>query len=102
MKTFTTIRFRPIPQHLDQVMETLTKRVDFWARHSATEKVYLIQDEEEVIFTAILPEMETLLEYQDEALNFLDTLRPTLQKYSDEDGHTIARTGFVLNESTSE
>ena len=46
--------------------------------------------------------METLLEYQDEALNFLDTLRPTLQKYSDEDGHTIDRTGFVLKESTSD
>ena len=102
MKTFTTIRFRPIPQHFDHVVETLTKRVDFWTRHSATEKVYLIQDEDEVIFTAILAQMETLIEYQDEALNFLDTIRPFLQKYSDEDGHTIARTGFVLRESTSE
>ena len=37
----------------------------------------------------------------DEALNFLDSLRPNLQKYSDEDGHTIARTGFVLKESTT-
>mgnify|MGYP001210224064 len=45
--------------------------------------------------------MEILLEYQDEALNFLDSLRPNLQKYSDEDGHTIARTGFVLKESTT-
>ena len=101
MKNFTTLRFRPITQHFDHVVETLTKRVDFWAKHSATEKVYLIQDEDEVIFTAILAEMETLLEHQDQALNFLDTLRPTLQKYSDEDGHTIARTGFVLKESTS-
>ena len=54
MKTFTTIRFRPIPQHFDHIVETLTKRVDFWARHSATEKVYLIQDDDEVVFTAIL------------------------------------------------
>ena len=82
-------------------METLTKRVDFWARHSATGKVYLIQDDDEVVFTAILAQMETLIEYQDKALNFLDTIRPFLQKYSDADGHTIARTGFVLKESTS-
>ena len=45
--------------------------------------------------------METLIEYQDEALNFLDTIGPFLQKYSDADGHTIARTGFFLKESTS-
>mgnify|MGYP000040486313 FL=1 len=101
MKTFTTIRFRPKPQHFDDVVESLTKRVDFWAERTSTEKVYLVQDEDEVIFTAILAQMEILLEYQDEALNFLDSLRPNLQKYSDEDGHTIARTGFVLKESTT-
>ena len=101
MKTFTTIRFKPKPQHFDDVVESLAKRVDFWAERTSTEKVYLVQDEDEVIFTAILAQMEILLEYQDEALNFLDSLRPNLQKYSDEDGHTIAKTGFVLKESTT-
>ena len=73
MKTFTTIRFRPKPQHFDDVVESLAKRVDFWAERTSTEKVYLVQDEDEVIFTAILAQMEILLEYQDEALNFLDS-----------------------------
>ena len=34
MKTFTTIRFRPKPQHFDDVVESLAKRVDFWADFS--------------------------------------------------------------------
>ena len=100
MKTFTTIRFRPKPQHFDDVVESLAKRVDFWAERTSTEKVYLVQDEDEVIFTAILAQMEILLEYQDEALNFLDSLRPNLQKYSDsiKYGLILFETYHVVND----
>ena len=43
--------------------------------------------------------MDTLIENQDEALAYLDTIRKYLIEYSEEEGHTSARTAFVLHES---
>ena len=40
-------------------------------------------------------------ELNDKILKILTISSFNLQKYSDEDGHTIARTGFVLKESTT-
>jgi len=43
--------------------------------------------------------MDTLIENQDKALSFLDTIRQYLIEYSEEEGHTRPRTAFILKES---
>ena len=52
-----------------------------------------------MIFQIILDGMDTLIENQDEALAYLDTIRKYLIAYSEEEGHTSARTAFILYES---
>ena len=99
MKTISTIRFRPKPEHFDLVADKLKERADHWATRGTTAKVYLVQDDDELIFQIILDGMDTLIENQDEALAYLDTIRKYLIEYSEEEGHTSARTAFILYES---
>jgi hypothetical protein len=99
MKTISTVRFRPKPDYFDLVADRLKKRADHWASRGTTAKVYLVQDDDELIFQIILDGMDTLIENQDEALAYLDTIRKYLIEYSEEEGHTSARTAFVLYES---
>ena len=99
MKTISTVRFRPKPEHFDFIAEQLKQRADHWSSRGTTAKVYLVQDDDELIFQIILDGMDTLIENQDEALAYLDTIRKYLIKYSGEEGHTSARTAFVLYES---
>ena len=100
MKTISTVRFRPKPEYFDFVADQLKKRADHWASRGTTAKVYLVQDDDELIFQIILDGMDTLIENQDEALAYLDTIREYLIEYSEEEGHTSARTAFVLYESS--
>ena len=90
---------KPIPEHFDLITDKLKDRVDIWANRGTDAKVYLVQDDDELIFSIILDGMDTLIENQDEALSFLDTIRKYLIEYSEEEGHTRARTSFVLKES---
>tara|TARA_B100000214_G_scaffold194940_1_gene141059 strand:+ start:400 stop:675 length:276 start_codon:yes stop_codon:yes gene_type:complete len=90
---------KPIPEHFDLITDKLKDRVDIWATRGTDAKVYLVQDDDELIFSIILDGMDTLIENQDEALSFLDTIRKYLIEYSEEEGHTRARTSFVLKES---
>ena len=99
MKTISTIRMKPIPEHFDLITDKLKDRVDIWATRGTDAKVYLVQDDDELIFSIILDGMDTLIENQDEALSFLDTIRKYLIEYSEEEAHTRARTSFVLKES---
>ena len=99
MKTLSTIRMRPMPKHFDLIADKLRDRVDVWATRGTAAKVYLVQDGDELIFSLILDSMDTLIENQDEALSFLDTIRQYLTEFSEEEGHTRARTAFILKES---
>ena len=99
MKTLSTIRMRPKPEYFDLIADKLRDRVDIWATRSTAAKVYLVQDDNELIFSLILDSVDTLIENQDEALSFLDTIRQYLIEFSEEDGHTRARTAFILKES---
>ena len=99
MKTISTVRFRPKPEYFDFIADRLKKRADHWASRGTTAKVYLVQDDDELIFQIILDGMDTLIENQDEALAYIDTIREYLIEYPEEEGHTSARTAFVLYES---
>ena len=99
MKTLSTIRMRPKPEHFDLISDKLRDRVDIWATRGTAAKVYLVQDDNELIFSLILDSVDTLIENQDEALSFLDTIRQYLIEFSEKEGHTRARTAFILKES---
>ena len=99
MKTLSTILMRPVPKHFDLIADKLRDRVNVWATRGTAAKVYLVQDGDELIFSLILDSMDTLIENQDEALSFLDTIRQYLTEFSEEEGHTRARTAFILKES---
>ena len=62
MKTISTVRFRPKPEHFDFIADQLKKRADHWASRGTTAKVYLVQDDDELIFQIILDGMDTLIE----------------------------------------
>ena len=68
MKTISTVRFRPKPEYFDFVADQLKKRADHWASRGTTAKVYLVQDDDELIFQIILDGMDTLIESQDRVL----------------------------------
>ena len=80
-------------------MLQLKKHADHWVSIRTTAKVNEVQDDGELIFQIILDGMDTLIENQDEALAYLDTIRKYLIEYSEEEGHTSARTAFILKES---
>ena len=90
---------RPKPEHFDLIADKLRDRVDVWATRGTAAKVYLVQDDDELVFSLILDSMDTLIENQDEALSFLDSIRKYLIEYSEEEGHTRTRTAFILKES---
>ena len=46
----------------------------------------------------ISPSIETLVDQQPESLSSLDDVRHMLEPYSDEDGHTIALSGVIMDE----
>ena len=48
MKTISTVRFRPKPEHFDLVADKLKQRADHWASRGTTAKVYLVQDDDEL------------------------------------------------------
>ena len=99
MKTLSTIRMKPKPKHFYLIANKLRDRVDIWATRGTAAKVYLVQDDDELVFSLILDSMDTLIENQDEALSFLDTIRHYLIEYSKEKGNTRPRTAFILKES---
>ena len=54
MKTLSTIRMRPKPEHFDLIADKLRDRVDVWATRGTAAKVYLVQDDDELVFSLIL------------------------------------------------
>ena len=90
---------KPKPQYFDLIANKLRDWVDIWATRGTAAKVYLVQDDDELVFSLILDSMDTLIENQDETLSFLGTTRQYLLEYSKEEGHTRPRTAFILKES---
>ena len=59
MKTLSTIRMRPKPEHFDLIADKLRDRVDVWATRGTAAKVYLVQDDDVVLCASRITEKET-------------------------------------------
>ena len=44
---------RPKPEHFDLIADKLRDRVDVWATRGTAAKVYLVQDDDELVFSLI-------------------------------------------------
>ena len=75
MKTLSTIRMRPKPEYYDLNADKLRDRVDVWATRGTAAKVYLVQDDDELVFSLILDSMDTLIENKHKPLSLKDKIR---------------------------
>ena len=57
----------------------------------------LSQVDDEIVQVWINPSVESIVEQQDEGLNWFDGLRPMLEEYSEQGGHTQAFSGVVID-----
>ena len=59
---------------------------------------YIISRDEEIFQIWLNDSIDQLIDFQPDALTWLDEHRYMRQEFSQEEGHTIARTGFVEKE----
>ena len=61
-------------------------------------RIRAFQFGDEVIYVKISPSIETLVDQQPESLSSLDDVRHMLEPYSEDDGHTLAMSGVIIDE----
>ena len=98
MKVMSIIRFKPKPENYDEFIDVQTYRNAKKREEFPDQKRWLFQFGDEVVYVKISPSIETLVDQQPESLCFLDDVRHMLEPYSDEDGHTIAMSGVIMDE----
>ena len=89
MKTMTIIKFKPKTQHYETFLRELK---------SGDSPCYIISRDEEIFQIWLNDSIDQLVNFQPDALTWLDEHRYMLQEFSQEEGHTIAMTGFVEKE----
>ena len=98
MKVMSIIRFKPKPENYDEFIDVQTYRNAKKREEFPDQKRWLFQFGDEVVYVKISPPIETLVDQQPESLSSLDDVRHMLEPYSDEDGHTIAMSGVIMDE----
>ena len=98
MKAMSIIRFKPKPENYDEFIDVQTYRNAKKREEFPDQKRWLFQFGDEVVYVKISPSIETLVDQQPESLSSLDDVRHMLEPYSDEDGHTIAMSGVIMDE----
>ena len=98
MKVMSIIRFKPKPENYDEFIDVQTYRNAKKREEFPDQKRWLFQFGDEVVYVKISPSIETLVDQQPESLSSLGDVRHMLEPYSDEDGHTIAMSGVIMDE----
>tara|TARA_A100001011_G_C13829906_1_gene642529 strand:- start:138 stop:434 length:297 start_codon:yes stop_codon:yes gene_type:complete len=98
MKVMSIIRFKPKPENYDEFIDVQIYRNAKKREEFPDQKRWLFQFGDEVVYVKISPSIETLVDQQPESLSSLDDVRHMLEPYSDEDGHTIAMSGVIMDE----
>ena len=98
MKVMSIIRFKPKPENYDEFIDVQTYRNAKKREEFPDQKRWLFQFGDEVVYVKISPSIETLVDQQPESLSSLYDVRHMLEPYSDEDGHTIAMSGVIMDE----
>lgn len=97
MKVISIVRFKPKPNHLEDVIEEL-KRHNKKCRQLFGQQRFLSEVGGEIYLVKISPSIEKISEDQDFSLTHLDRIRPWLEEWSDEEGHTRSISGMLIDE----
>ena len=98
MKVMSVIRFKPKPENYEEFINIQTSRNAKKRQEFPNQKRWLFQFGDEVIYVKISPSIETLVDQQPESLSSLDDVRHMLEPYSEDDGHTLAMSGVIIDE----
>lgn len=85
----TIIQFKPKEKYFASFLQDLK---------SGDSPCYIMGRDEEVFQIWLNENMDELNDFQSDALKWLDDRRHMLQDFSQEQGHTIAVTGFIEKE----
>ena len=98
MKVMSVIRYKPKPEYYEEFINVHTSRNAKKREEIPDQKRWLFKFGDEVIYVKISPSIETLVDQQPESLSSLDDKRHMLEPYSEDDGHTIAISGVIIDE----
>ena len=97
MKVLSIVRFKPKPEHLENVIEEL-KIHNKKCRHLFNQQRFLSEVNGEVYLVKISPSIEKISEDQEVSLTHLENIRPWLEEWSQEERHTRSISGMLIDE----
>ena len=97
MKVLTIIRFKPKPNYLEYVIKELRSH-NQRCRRLFNQQRFLSEVDGEIYLVKISPSIEKISEDQEVSLSHLDTIRPLLEEWSDEERHTRSISGMLIDE----
>ena len=97
MKVLSIVRFKPKPNHLEDVITELRSH-NKRCRRLFNQKRFLSEVDGEIYLVKISPSIEKISEDQEVSLAHLDIIRPWLEEWSDEEHHTQSISGMLIDE----
>ena len=97
MKVLSIVRFKPKPNHLEDVIKELRSHNQRCSRQFNQQR-FLSEVDGEIYLVKISPSIEKISEDQEVSLAHLDTIRPWLEEWSDEEQHTRSISGMLIDE----
>jgi len=97
LKVLSIVRFKPKPDHLEDVIDEL-KLHNRRCRLLFNWKNLLSEVDGEVYLVKILSSIDKIAEDQGISLTHLDKIRPWLEAWSEEERHTRSISGMLLDE----
>ena len=97
MKVLSIIRFKPKPNHLEDVIENL-KAHNKKVRKLLNQKRYLSEIDGEIYLVKVSETIEDITEDQTLSLDALEGIRDWLEEWSDEERHTRSVSGLLIDE----
>ncbi len=97
MKVLSIIRFKPKPNHLEDVIKELRLH-NQRCRELFNQQRFLSEIEGEIFLVKISPSIEKITEDQEVSLKHLESIRPWLEEWSIEERHTRSISGMLIDE----
>ena len=97
MKVLSIIRFKPKPNHLEDVIENL-KSHNKKVRNLLNQNRYLSVIDGEIYLVKVSDSIDDIAEDQTLSLDALDGIRDWLEEWSEEERHTRSVSGLLIDE----
>ena len=94
MKKLSIIRFKPKPECFDEFLENV--RANSREARTASPPTHYLMTHGNEIYAIAIRDADVLQEKASEGVEWLDTQRPLLQEWNEEDRHTLPVTGDLV------